>query len=47
MAKSKIQNITSALSTKYKMPLKDAETFVAMLFDVVNDGLMKDKLVKV
>jgi nucleoid DNA-binding protein len=29
------------------MPLKDAETFVAMLFDVVNDGLMKDKLVKV
>lgn len=47
MAKSKIQNITSALSTKYKMPLKDAETFVAMLFDVVNDGLMKDKQVKV
>lgn len=47
MAKNKILNITSALSTKYKMPLKDAETFVAMLFDVVNDGLMKDKLVKV
>ena len=47
MAKNKIMNITSALSTKYKMPLKDAETFVAMLFDVVNDGLMKDKLVKV
>lgn len=47
MAKNKILNITSALSTKYKMPLKDAETFVAMLFDVVNDGLMKDKQVKV
>lgn len=47
MAKNKIMNITSALSTKYKMPLKDAETFVAMLFDVVNEGLQKDKLVKV
>ncbi len=47
MAKNKILNITSALSTKYKMPLKEAEAFVAMVFDVVNDGLMKDKLVKV
>lgn len=47
MAKNKIMNITSALSTKYKMPLKDAETFVAMVFDVVNEGLQKDKLVKV
>ena len=47
MAKNKIMNITSALSTKYKMPLKDAEAFVAMVFDVVNEGLQKDKLVKV
>lgn len=47
MAKNKIMNITSALSTKYKMPLKEAEAFVAMVFDVVNDGLQKDKLVKV
>lgn len=47
MAKNKIMNITSALSTKYKMPLKEAEAFVAMVFDVVNEGLQKDKLVKV
>lgn len=47
MAKKKILNITSAISEKYKMPLKDAEAFVTMMFDVVNEALLKEKLVKV
>ena len=47
MAKKKNLDIVKALAEMHQMQQKDAEKFIAMLFDVVNDGLQSDKQVKV
>ncbi len=47
MAKASIQEMASAIVEKYGIPQKEAERFVIMAFDVINDGLRDDKAVKV
>lgn len=41
-----IHELAMALANKKKLSLKDAEAFVTMMFDTLNEGLNNDKLVK-
>jgi len=41
-----IHELAMALVNKKKLSLKDAEAFVTMMFDTLNEGLNNDKLVK-
>ncbi len=47
MAKTALQLIADAVAKKRKITVKEAEKFVSAIFDVVNEGLKTDKLVKV
>lgn len=47
MAKTALQLIADAVAKKHKITVKEAEKFVSAIFDVVNEGLKTDKLVKV
>ena len=47
MSKFLISDIATILAEKHGMSIKDAEGFVSCLFDVVNDGLRYEKLVKI
>ena len=47
MAKTALQLIADAVAKKHKITVKEAEKFVSAMFDVVNEGLKNDKLVKV
>ena len=47
MAKTALQLIADAVAKKHKITVKEAEKFVSSMFDVMNEGLKTDKLVKV
>lgn len=47
MSKTTIKELASSLSEKHDLSKADAERFVATIFEVINDGLEDDKLVKV
>lgn len=47
MSKLGNKELSSSLSDKHGLNKNDAEKFVAAIFDVINDGLETDKLVKV
>lgn len=47
MAKTALQIIADTVAKKHKITVKDAEKFVSAMFDVMNEGLKTDKLVKV
>ncbi len=47
MAKISIQDIAKVIASKHGLPQSDAERFVAALFEVINDGLNNEKIVKV
>lgn len=47
MAKVSIQDMAQAIAARHGLSPQDAEKFVAALFDVVNDGLHEEKIVKV
>lgn len=47
MAKTALQLIADTVAKKHKITVKEAEKFVSAIFDVVNEGLKTDKLVKV
>ena len=47
MAKTALQLIADTVAKKHKITVKDAEKFVSAVFDVMNEGLKTDKLVKV
>ena len=47
MAKISIQDIAKVVASKHGLPQSDAERFVAALFEVINDGLNNEKIVKV
>ena len=47
MAKTALQLIADTIAKKHKITVKDAEKFVSAMFDVMNEGLKTDKLVKV
>ena len=47
MAKTALQLIADAVAKKHKITVKEAERFVSSMFDVMNEGLKTDKLVKV
>ena len=47
MAKTALQLIADAVAKKHKITVKESEKFVSAIFDVVNEGLKTDKLVKV
>ena len=47
MAKTALQLIADAVAKKHKITVKEAEKVVSAIFDVVNEGLKTDKLVKV
>ncbi len=47
MSKTTIKELASSLSEKHDLSKADAERFVAAIFEVINDGLENDKLVKV
>lgn len=47
MAKTALQIIADAVAKKHKITVKEAERFVSSMFDVMNEGLKTDKLVKV
>mgnify|MGYP000874742458 FL=1 len=47
MAKTALQLIADTVAKKHKITIKDAEKFVSAMFDVMNEGLKTDKLVKV
>ncbi|GAB6975190.1 HU family DNA-binding protein [Prevotella falsenii] len=47
MAKTALQLIADAVAKKHKITVKEAEKFVSAMFDVMNEGLKTDKLVKV
>ena len=47
MAKMTIQDIAKVLVEKNKLPQAEAEAFVAAIFDVVEAGIERDKLVKI
>ncbi|MCD8203144.1 MAG: HU family DNA-binding protein [Prevotella sp.] len=47
MNRISIQEIASALVKKHGLSAGDAEKFVTALFDVINDGLHYDKIVKI
>lgn len=47
MSKTTIKELALSLSEKHDLSKSDAERFVATIFEVINDGLEDDKLVKV
>lgn len=47
MSKTTIKELALSLSEKHDLSKADAERFVAAIFEVINDGLEDDKLVKV
>ena len=47
MAKTALQLIAVTVAKKHKITVKEAEKFVSAMFDVMNEGLKTDKLVKV
>lgn len=47
MAKVTIQDIAKAIVNKHGLSQSEAENFVTVLFDVLNEGLHKEKIVKV
>lgn len=47
MAKVSIQDIAKAIVNKHGLSQSEAENFVTVLFDVLNEGLHKEKIVKV
>ena len=47
MAKTALQLIADTVAKKHKITVKEAEKFVSAMFDVMNEGLKTDKLVKV
>lgn len=47
MSKTTIKELALSLSEKHNLSKADAERFVATIFEVINDGLEDDKLVKV
>lgn len=47
MAKTALQLIADTVAKRHKITVKDAEKFVSAMFDVMNEGLKTDKLVKV
>ncbi len=47
MSKTTIKELALSLSEKHDLSKADAERFVATIFEVINDGLEEDKLVKV
>ncbi|WP_028895948.1 HU family DNA-binding protein [Prevotella sp. HUN102] len=47
MAKTAMQLISEAIAKKHKLTIKEADKFVALIFQVVNEGLKNDKLVKI
>ena len=47
MSKTSIKELALSLSEKHDLNKADAERFVASIFEVINDGLEDDKLVKV
>jgi len=44
---AKIQELAQQLSRKHKIQQKEAERFISLLIDVLNDGLHQEKIVKV
>lgn len=47
MAKISIQDMAKAIAAKHGLSQQEAETFVVTLFDVINEGLHREKIVKV
>lgn len=47
MARFSIPVIASAISSKHGLSKTDAENFVTTLFDLINDGLDKERIVKI
>ena len=47
MAKTALQLIADTVAKKHKITVKEAEKFVSAMFDVMNEGLKTDKLIKV
>lgn len=47
MAKVSIQDMARAIANKHGLAQSEAENFVTALFDVLNEGLHKEKIVKV
>lgn len=47
MARFSIPGIANAISTKHGLSKHDAENFVTVLFELINEGLYHDKIVKV
>ena len=47
MARVSIQDIAKAVANKYNLSQNESETFVSAFFDVINEGLHADKIVKV
>lgn len=46
MSKSKLSVLAAALSEKSGLSVEDAEKFIKQMFDVANDALQQDKIVK-
>lgn len=46
MSKSKLSVLAAALSEKSGLSMEDAEKFIKQMFDVANDALQQDKIVK-
>lgn len=46
MSKSKLSVLAAALSEKSGLSMEDAEKFIRQMFDVANDALRQDKIVK-
>ena len=47
MNKIALDELSKIIVEKHKLSLTDAETFVRLMFDTINDGLLNDKLVKI
>ena len=47
MSKTTIKELAPSLSDKHDLSKADAERFVSAIFEVINEGLENDKLVKV
>jgi len=47
MAKTSMQDMANEISDKHGLSKHDAETFVSAFFDLINDGLRQDKMVKI
>lgn len=47
MAKVSIVDMAKAIVSKHRLSQQEAEKFVTALFDVINEGLYRDKIVKV